>query len=39
VPGHATNMGFGDDDWKGLYITTLSSVFRVRLGVAGIAVW
>jgi gluconolactonase len=39
VPGHATNMGFGDADWKGLYITTLSSVFRVRLGVAGIAVW
>jgi gluconolactonase len=39
VPGHATNMGFGDEDWKGLYITTLSSVFRVRLGVPGIAVW
>ena len=39
VPGHSTNMGFGDADWRGLYITTLSSVFRVRLGVAGIAVW
>ena len=39
VPGHSTNMGFGDVDWKGLYITTLSSVFRVRLGVPGIAVW
>ena len=31
--------GWGDADWRGLYITTLSSVFRVRLGIPGIAVW
>ncbi len=39
VPGHTTNLGFGDDDWRSLFITTYSSVFRVRLGVAGIPVW
>ena len=39
IPGHTTNMGWGDADWRGLYITTLSSVFRVRLGIPGIAVW
>jgi gluconolactonase len=38
IPGHATNLGFGDDDWKGLYITTYSSVFKVRLGIAGLPV-
>jgi gluconolactonase len=38
VAGHATNLGFGDDDWKGLYITTYTSVYRVRLGVAGLPV-
>ena len=38
LPGHATNLGFGDDDWKGLYITTYTSVYRVRLGVAGLPV-
>jgi gluconolactonase len=39
IPGHSTNLCFGDDDWKGLYVTTYDSVFKVRLGVAGIAVW
>ena len=38
LPGHSTNMGFGDDDWKGLYVTTYSSVYRIRLGVAGLPV-
>ena len=38
LPGHSTNMGFGDDDWKGLYITTYSSVVRIRLGIAGLPV-
>jgi gluconolactonase len=38
IPGHATNLGFGDEDWKGLYITTYTSVFKVRLGVAGLPV-
>ena len=39
IPGHTTNLGFGDDDWRGLYITTYTSVFRVRLGVPGLPVW
>jgi gluconolactonase len=38
LPGHSTNMGFGDDDWKGLYVTTYSSVYRIRLGIAGLPV-
>jgi gluconolactonase len=39
IPGHSTNLCFGDHDWKGLYVTTYDSVFKVRIGVAGIAVW
>ena len=38
IPGHATHLGFGDEDWRGLYITTYTSVFKVRLGVAGLPV-
>jgi gluconolactonase len=38
LPGHTTNMGWGDDDWKSLYVTTYSSVYRIRLGVAGLPV-
>ena len=38
VPGHSTNLGFGDDDWRSLYVTTYTSLFRVRLGVAGLPV-
>ncbi len=38
IPGHATNLGFGDEDWMGLYITTYTSVFKVRLGIAGLPV-
>jgi gluconolactonase len=39
IPGHATNLGFGDDDWRALYVTTYTSVFRIPLGVAGLPVW
>jgi gluconolactonase len=39
IPGHTTNLGFGDEDWRSLYITTYTSVFRVRLGVPGLPVW
>lgn len=39
VPGIATNMGWGDDDWRTLYITTRNSVFRTRLKIPGIPVW
>lgn len=38
VSGHATNMAWGDADWQSLYVTTYSSVYRVRLGVAGVPV-
>ena len=38
VPGHCTNMGWGDDDWRSLYITTFTSVFKTRTKVPGIAV-
>ena len=33
-----TNMGWGDDDWKALYITTRDSLFRTRLNIPGIPV-
>jgi len=39
IPGHCTNMAFGDDDWKTLYVTTFTSVYRTRLKVPGVAVW
>ena len=35
---HCTNMAWGDDDWRSLYVTTLSAVYRVRLGIPGIPV-
>ena len=38
VPGHCTNMGWGDADWCSLYITTFTSVFKTRTKVPGIAV-
>lgn len=34
----AANVAFGEDDWRTLFITATSSVYRVRLGVAGIPV-
>jgi gluconolactonase len=38
IPGHVTNMAWGDADWRSLYITTRDSVYRVRLQVAGVPV-
>jgi gluconolactonase len=38
VPGVCTNMAFGDDDWRTLYITTRNCVFRTRLKIPGIPV-
>jgi len=38
IPGHVTNMGWGDDDWRSMYITTRSSVYRTRVNVPGIPV-
>ena len=38
VPEPCTNMAWGDADWTRLYITARSSVFRIRLTIAGIPV-
>jgi gluconolactonase len=34
----ATNVGWGDDDWKTLYITTFHELARVRLKIPGVPV-
>lgn len=39
VPGHCTNLAWGGDDWRSLYITTFHDVVRTRLRVPGVAVW
>jgi gluconolactonase len=39
IPGHSTNMAFGDDDWCTLFVTTYHSVYRTRVKVPGVAVW
>jgi gluconolactonase len=39
VPAHCTNMAWGDDDWRSLYITTIGAVYRTRVKIPGIAVW
>jgi gluconolactonase len=33
---HATNIAFGGDDWKSLYITMIGSVVRTRVNIAGV---
>jgi len=38
VPEVAANMAWGDADWKTLYITASTSLYRIRLGVKGIPV-
>jgi len=37
TPGHhPTNIAWGDDDWRSLYITMIGSVVRTRLNIAGV---
>jgi gluconolactonase len=36
VPERAGNLAWGDEDGKSLYIAASSSIYRVRLKVAGI---
>jgi gluconolactonase len=37
TPGHhPTNIAWGDDDWRSLYITMIGSVVRTRLEIAGV---
>lgn len=38
TPELVTNMGWGDADWRTLYVTGRRSVYRVRLGIAGVPV-
>ena len=35
VPEVTANMNWGDDDWRTLYITASSSIYRLRAKVAG----
>jgi gluconolactonase len=39
TPEPATNLCWGDDDWRSLYITTVPAVYRTRLKISGVAVW
>lgn len=34
----AANVGWGDADWQGLYITASTSIYRVRTAIPGISV-
>jgi gluconolactonase len=36
TPARPTNCAWGDADWQSLYITTWTSVYRVRLNIPGI---
>lgn len=36
--GHATNLCFGGPDWRWLFWTTFTTVFRVRLSIPGMPV-
>jgi len=38
IPDHCTNMAWGDADWRTLYLTGSTSLYRLRLSVAGIPV-
>lgn len=35
APGGPANLAFGGDDWRTLFVTAVSSVYRLRLKVAG----
>jgi gluconolactonase len=35
MPEQTSNFSWGDSDWRSLYITARSSVYRLRLAVAG----
>ena len=39
IPDHCTNLAWGGDDWRSLFITTYHSVFRTRVNLPGVAVW
>jgi len=39
VPEETTNLAWGDDDWRSLFITTFHHVYRTRVKVPGIETW
>jgi len=39
LAGHCTNLAWGGDDWRSLFVTTYHSVVRTRLNIPGVAVW
>ncbi|UCE63520.1 MAG: SMP-30/gluconolactonase/LRE family protein [Nitrospirota bacterium] len=38
IPGHASNLAWGEDDWRTIFISARSSVYRIRLNIQGIPV-
>ena len=38
-PNHVSNMCWGEDDWKTLFITDHHRVYRTRVKIPGVAVW
>ena len=38
-PAHVSNLCWGEDDWKTLFITDHHLVYRARVKVAGVPVW
>lgn len=36
LPEDPHNLAWGDDDGRGLYVTALTSVYRIRLGIPGV---
>lgn len=39
IPGnHCTNLAWGDDDWRSLYLTTFQKVLRMRVAIPGVPV-
>lgn len=38
IPGHSTNLAWGGEDWRTLFVTTYTSVHRTRLKIPGIPV-
>ena len=38
IPGHTTNLAWGSEDWRTLFVTTYTSVYRTRLKIPGIPV-
>jgi gluconolactonase len=38
IAGHCTNICWGEDDWRSLFVTTYHNVLRTRLNIPGIPV-